>query len=368
MSALLPSRARGGNRGGSDDSVGVSLLDVLAAVIITAGALTVFTRLIGWRGSTYAVLAHSALPITLLPVWLALAITAWRGHPIRFAMSLMLCIVYVFSVYPAVRSQPLSGFASGSIDTARTLKVFSANVYVDNETDFSRQILQQTADVFVFHELAKPIEAQLRRSGALNAYPYFAENGAEGTWRTVIFSRLPFATEPRSLSVSGSSGPGCPLVAVDVTLSGGTVVRIIGAHPVPLTVKGSDTAFVNTVRILQDEALRARSEKTLVGGTPLIIAGDFNGTRWLPVTGQLFDNGLRSTHEAMGYGLSASWPREMRFVPRFMRLDHAFFSGPIAPLSLHDVVIPGSDHSGFVASYVVGTDLSPLSSPAPAAD
>ncbi len=343
--------------------MGASLLDVLAAIIIVAGAITVFTRLIGWRGSTYAVLAQAALPLTLLPVWFALAITAWRGHPIRFAMSLLLCIVYGFSVYPAVRSQPAAAFASGVIDSARTVRVFSANVYVDNETDFSRQVLQQDADVLVFHELAKPIEAQLRRSGALNAYPYLAENGAEGTWRTVIFSRLKFANQPRQLAVSGSASPGCPLLAVDVTLDGGTTVRIIGAHPVPLTVKGSDTAFVNTVRILQDEALRARSEKTLVGGTPLIIAGDLNGTRWLPVTGQLFDNGLRSTHEAMGFGLSASWPRDMRLVPRFMRLDHAFYSGPIAPLTLRDVVIPGSDHAGFVATYVVGTDVSPLSPP-----
>lgn len=352
----------------AETSIIASLADVLAAIIMVAGALIVFTRLIGWRGSTYAVLAHAALPLTLLPVWFALAITAWRGHPIRFALSLMLCVIYVFSLYPAVRPSPSSRLAASAVSAGRRLTVFSANVYVDNETDFTAQVRAQVqsevqsqqADVLIFHELTKPIEASLRRSGALNAYPYFADNGAEGTWRTVLFSRLPFASQPRQIQVAGSAGPGCPLLAVDVALQGGTVVRVIGVHPVPLTVRGADTAFVNTVRILQDEVLRSRSEKTLIGGTPLIMAGDFNGSRWLPVTGQLFDNGIRDTHEAMGFGLSASWPREMGLVPRFMRLDHAFFGGPIAPVSLRDVVIPGSDHVGFTAQYVVGTDVFPV--------
>lgn len=346
------------SRSTTDDSVGSSLLDVLAAVIIVLGALLVFTRAIGWYGSPYVVLAHAALPLTLLPVWIALAITAWRGHPIRFALALLLCVVYGFSVYPALQRQDRSPLLSAGVETDRVIRVFSSNVYVDNESDFSQQILRQPADVFIFHELAKPIEARLRRSGALNGYPYFAENGAEGTWRTVVFSRLPFASQPRMIAVPGNSGVSCPLIAVDVKMKNGTVARVIGAHPVPLTVKGANIAFVNTTRILLDEALRARAEKTLVGGTPLVIAGDFNGTRWLPETGQLFDNGLRSTHEAMGYGLSASWPRGMR-VPRFMRLDHAFYSGPISPIDLVDVVIPGSDHVGFLASYVVGVDASP---------
>ncbi len=358
QTGVMPTRSRSA----SDDSVGSSLLDVLAAVIIVAGAIVVFTRAIGWYGSVYVVLAQAAFPLTMLPVWLALAITAWRGHPIRFALALVLCVVYAFSVYPAVQSQDRPALIASGVGSDRSISVFSANVYVDNESDFSQQILRQPADVFIFHELAKPIEAKLRRSGALNGYPYFAENGAEGTWRTVVFSRLPFASQPRRIAVPGNSGVSCPLLAVDVTLKNGTVVRVIAAHPVPLTVKGANVAFVNTTRILLDEALRARSEKTLVGGTPLVIAGDFNGTRWLPETGQLFDNGLRSTHETMGYGLSASWPRGM-IVPRFMRLDHAFYSGPIFPTDLADVVIPGSDHVGFLANYAVSTDVNPAATP-----
>jgi endonuclease/exonuclease/phosphatase (EEP) superfamily protein YafD len=340
-----------------DAGIGASFLDVISALVIVAGGSIVLTRLIGFRASPYVVLAHAALPLFLLPVWFALAITAWRGQPIRFVLAALLCASYVMALLPAVRSYTQPSFAVGEVPASQQIKVFTSNVFVDNTKDFSRSVLDADADVLVFVEFAKPIEAVLKRSGVLNGYPYITDNGRDGVWRTGIYSRLPFASTPRVITVPGDPVPGTELISVSVRLKNETIVRVIGAHPVPLTVKGSDRAFAATIRLLQDEVRLARTEKSLMGGTPLVITGDFNGTRWLPVTGQLFDIGLTDTHEAMGYGLSASWPKT-GWVPRFMRLDHAFFSGPISPISLADITLPGSDHAAFVATYAVGTQPS----------
>jgi endonuclease/exonuclease/phosphatase (EEP) superfamily protein YafD len=337
--------------------IGASVLDVLSALIIVAGGAIVVSRLIGFRGFSYVVLAHAALPLIMLPVWLALTITGWRGQPIRFVLAALLCASYVMALLPAVRSYAQPTFAIGEVPAAQQIKIFTANVFVDNNKDFSRSVLDANADVLVFVEFAKPIEAVLKRSGVLNGYPYITDNGRDGVWRTGIYSRLPFASTPRVITVPGDPVPGTELISVSVRLENDTVVRVIGAHPVPLTVTGSDRAFAATIRLLQDEVRFARTEKSLMGGTPLVITGDFNGTRWLPITGQLFDIGLTDTHEAMGYGLSVSWPKT-GWVPRFMRLDHAFFSGPIAPIALADITLPGSDHAAFVATYAVGTQPS----------
>jgi endonuclease/exonuclease/phosphatase (EEP) superfamily protein YafD len=344
-------RDRGQDR--ENDGLFVSFLDVVAAVILLFGALLVFSRIIGFRGSPYVVLMHAALPLTLLPVWFALAITGWRGQPIRFVLSALLCVSYVMAVVPAVRSHEKPAFALGVVPDEQKIRVFSSNVFVDNTKDFSRSVLDAQADVLIFSEFAKPIEAVVRRSGVLNGYPYITDNGRDGVWRTVIYSRLAFADTPRLISVPGDPVPGTEMISVNIKLRNGIVVRVIGAHPVPLTVKGSDRAFAATVRLLQDEVRTARFEKTLMGGTPLIIAGDFNGTRWLPVTGQLYDSGLTDVHEAMGFGLSVSWPKT-GLAPRFMRLDHAFYSGLLAPIALRDITIPGSDHAAFAVTFAVG--------------
>ncbi len=358
---------RGARRPSRDDredrTVAGSLIDVITAVIIAFAALTFFTRLIGWRGSQYAVLMQAGLPITLLPVWLALAFTAFRSQPIRFVLSVVLCAIYCFSLYPALTPYNKPDFALGEVAPDRQLRVFGVNVYVDNEQDVGQALLSSRSDVMVLTEFSKPMESKLRRAGVFNGFPYIADNGGEGVARTLVYSRFPFATVPRAINIPGNPVPGVPLVVAELLLPNQTKVRVIGVHPYPLTVKGADLAFMATIRALQDEVRRARAEQTLMGGTPAILVGDFNGTRWLPSTGQLFDDGLTSTHEAMGYGLSASWPKGLSVLPRFMRLDHAFFSGPIAPTSVEDIVVPGSDHQGFVAEYVVALPPAAVATP-----
>jgi endonuclease/exonuclease/phosphatase (EEP) superfamily protein YafD len=91
---------------------------------------------------------------------------------------------------------------------------------------------------------------------------------------------------------------------------------------------------------------------------PIVLAGDFNGSRWVPAVGELFGAGLTSAHEAKGFGLSSSWP-EASWVPIFMRLDHVLYNKDVAATSVVDAVIPGSDHRAIVADLALKPSGSP---------
>jgi endonuclease/exonuclease/phosphatase (EEP) superfamily protein YafD len=339
----VASGSRRYDRGDRDTSVFGAFADIICGLILVWAAAVWVSRLFGYTGVDLLVLGQAALPLTLWPVWLALAIAVWHGQPIRAAVSALLCVFYGFALLPALGTEEAPGFAA---EASAQLSVFAANVYVDNENDLSAMIRATDADVLVLTEFAKTVEAPLRRSGALAGYAHMAENGGEATWRTVILSRLPFASPPRIVGVPGDPTPGTPVIMADIQTAAGPV-RVVGAHPMPYTVDGADTAFASTTRLLRDEIRASR-------GVPLVVTGDFNGTRWLPSTGQLFDTGITSVHEARGFGLSASWPM-LGSVPRFMRLDHMFFSDDLWPTRLTDVNVRGSDHVGMLTTFAIAS-------------
>jgi endonuclease/exonuclease/phosphatase (EEP) superfamily protein YafD len=320
-----------------------ALCDVVVGLVLASALSIILARTLSYTGVDLLVLGQAALPLSLLPVWFALAGAVWRGQPIRSVFCAVLCVYWVCALFPVWRAQQLTKDAD-AVTTAQ-LRILSANVYVDNESDLANTVVGARADVLVFTEFSKLVESRLRRSGALDSYPFVATNGAEATWRTAIYSKVPFVGDVRAVPVTGDPTPGVPLLVADLNVNGQTV-RIVGAHPMPLTVDGADRAFVATTRVIRDE-VRAAGEGAVV------VAGDLNGTRWLPATGELFDIGLRSAHETEGYGLSASWPMHQTLVRRFMRLDHLLYSKQLMVRSLADVSVPGSDHAASLATFAV---------------
>jgi endonuclease/exonuclease/phosphatase (EEP) superfamily protein YafD len=121
------------------------------------------------------------------------------------------------------------------------------------------------------------------------------------------------------------------------------VVRVIAVHPAP-GLNDQYPAFLETMRVLREEVRQSPY--------PIVLAGDFNGSRWVPAVGELFGAGLTSAHEAMGYGLSSSWPEGGR-VPIFMRLDQVLYNDRVAATHLNDAIVPGSDHRAIVVDLLV---------------
>ncbi len=309
--------------------------DLFVLLSLLFGAVIVGSRFLGWSDASIVMLGQSALPVALLPVWFALAVTVFRSHPVRGGMALLLCVFHIFSIRPALGRDEVPQWAA----SAKTLRVVSSNALNANgDPGYGTGIAKLNADVLVFAEFSTLVERGLRNAGALDQYQFEARDSLEYT-NVAVFSKFAFDRPPRLVPLTY---PGTELVVVDV-LVGGQTVRVVGVHPA--SGLGIDyRAFVETMQLLREEVRQTPY--------PIVVAGDFNGSRWVPAVGELFGAGLTSSHEALGYGLSASWPEGMR-ISRFMRIDHVLYGNGLAALKVQDPLLPGTDHRAIAVDLAI---------------
>ncbi len=324
--------------GASEDWDGVEssrlgrAVDGFIAVVVVYGAFVTVSRLLGWVVHPVVVLLQAALPVSMLPVWLVLPVAGVRRLPVRAVAALMLCVFHVFALYPAMGSRRLPAWAR----SAPTMTVVSANVSRLNRDSGLAAALQAAAgDVYVLVELSAVVRADLVARGLFAMLPYVAESGFVGADYVLIASKYPLA------DVVVERVGEVPVVSATVKKDDQSV-RVIAAHP---------AAPSSITRLKEFRAwMRWAREQARVTKGPLIMAGDFNSSRFVPAMGELMAAGMTDAHESRGRGLSTSWPVGDSFMgPSFLRLDHILVRGPVVTRSVRDLTVPGSDHLGIVA-------------------
>ena len=238
-------------------------------------------------------------------------------------------------MYPALGHRSLPAWAA----TAPVLTVLEANVYDQNAQPdaAATKILASGADVLVVVEMDSRTLRALRRQGIDQAYPY--STLPDGRFRTdVIWSKRPLddvhAPRPHRHAVGHRRGRRSPPAGSSPSTS--------------RTPSAAGRSWNSELEALKQQATRPPG--------PVALVGDFNSTRWNPPFGDLLGSGLHDAHEAVGQGLSRSWPN-LGFPVPLMRLDHALVNDQVGVVSVHDVDIPGSDHIGFVTELAVGPGL-----------
>lgn len=317
---------------------------VLAATwVVTVGcAAVVLSSILGFTwGATHAAL-QMVLPYYVLPSSAALGVAVWFGRR-RLAVVAGLTTVAVCTMMLPLTAK--SDAAAGS-DTA-TLDVYVANLRFDNPTPERAvdQALASGADVLVLIELTPAHIELFHRLGADERYPFQELDAARDTYGTGIFSRLPL-NDARVEKVGGIDMP------TGVVRVGDRDVAIWGVHVGAPTGEGQ-------VQRWEWRLGQLRRFATGLDG-PTVIAGDFNASRWHPAFRSLLDRGgLRDAHEAVGRGLSPSWPmdgRGLRALGPFTRLDHALLH-ELDAVQVRDLPAAGSDHRPFVVTLAVSADL-----------
>ncbi len=317
------------------------VLDAIVLCLLLAAATIVATRFLSWSNASIVLLGQSAFPIAMLVAWVALVVTVWRGQPIRAGLAVLLCATHLFSLRPALHEHDVPAWAK----RAPTFRLVSSNVYFqNNDRGLGRALVGLRGDVVVFCEFQASIEDRLRREGALDRYGFHTSDGMTPT-NIAIYSRYPFANPPRLITLK----KGLERVLVADIMVEGVIVRVVAVHPAP-GLDSAHAAFLETMRALREEVRQSPY--------PVVLAGDFNGSRWVPAVGELFGAGLTSAHEARGFGLSGSWPQGGT-VPMFMRLDHVLYSSDVASTRLVDAIMPGSDHRAIVVDLAVRSRGSP---------
>jgi len=301
---------------------------VIAPLAVCAGARAAQLE----ESSSLLLLAAGSTPFLVPPALVALGIgLQQRSRPLAVE-SAATAGVHLFSALSGlgvpVRVRPAVG-------TPPTLRLFSANVY-DANPDLGRiadEILAAAPDLVALQEVDLDGAAGLRRSGVLARFPYAVTDIRKGPSGIGLWSRFPLA-DTQLRDVRGS-----PFIRATVVL-GARQVRVYAVHAVaPL---GDDRARWRAQLRWVEEATRAERG-------PLVIAGDFNATRYHPSFRRLLSGRLGDAHERYGRGWAATWPRDQWPLPPLMRLDHVLVSPDIGVRSVREGLGRGSDHRPIIA-------------------
>jgi endonuclease/exonuclease/phosphatase (EEP) superfamily protein YafD len=279
------------------------------------------------------VLLQAVLPIVFLPVYLVGVMAFVRKRWFLGGACVLLVIVHLAAVYPALGHRSLPAWAA----QAPRITILESNVYDENATPAkaAATIIGSRADVLALVELSNDVLAALRAEGLDRIYPYSTVpagvSRSDGVWSKTPIDDVRFA----------DGRGGMPMATVDV---GGGAITVAAVHVRNATSSRS---------LWYGDFAEITNQVAAVSG-PIALVGDFNATRWNPPFGRLLDSGFHDAHEAVGQGLSRSWPMVGLPWP-VMRLDHALVKDGVGVVSVRDVTIPGSDHRGFVAVLAVDT-------------
>ncbi|MCU1502361.1 MAG: hypothetical protein JWM12_1715 [Ilumatobacteraceae bacterium] len=305
---------------------------------VVVAAVVLLTQLAGWCGSVVVAVAQSLTPLLAAGTIFAALVGRIDGDRPLLVGGLVTTVGVAAVVAPAmIRRRPEVPAPSSEPPTVR---VFHGNLLFTNVDDppaLASAIFATMANVLALSELSPAQEAALLGSPFAGHYPYrlgsAAPSGADGM---AIWSSLPL--------VDDCPLPGRPRAGLVATVPFGTdrQLRLVLAHPRPPTKRAGLRHW--------EPALRDIGRFGQAQHEPTMIVADLNAARWHPPLRRLLDGGWRDAHEALGRGLSASWPTTGCWPVPFVRLDHALLDDGVTVLAVDDVEIPGSDHRGFVVT------------------
>jgi endonuclease/exonuclease/phosphatase (EEP) superfamily protein YafD len=306
------------------------------AVVAVLAWLTASWLLRITRPVKLTVALQGLIPWAFLPVYVVAGLGLWRRRWALAVTAVVLVVVHLVLVLPAVPARGLPAWAR----IAPRVTVLSANLYDANATPASAAstVMDTDADVLVLVEISREMQTALEAAGIEERFPYHERNEFDERAGSVegIYSRHPI----RTATIVPVANSGFPSAVIEV---GTATIEVMAIHVSDPTLdEGEWRAELATVgRFARD-----------VSG-PLVIAGDFNATRWNPQYADLFDDGLRDAVETSGRGLTFSWPVHRLLPVPVMRLDHALGNASVAAVDNHDVTIPGSDHRGLLTTWAI---------------
>ena len=304
---------------------------VVAWALIAVMAAILVTQFVGWTGTSVVVTLQAATPYLLalsIPIGLIASIAGWW---LLAVAAIPMAIALVAMSLPLRR--PRNGRQQP--DRTRVIRVFHGNLlcYNGRTADLARVVARLDADVLAFTEYT-PTHAGGLYVSPLADYPYRIEYPESAAGGSALWSRHPLTEVAAPPALYQST-------AAILDVDGGVTVYVV--HP--------PNPLENIGRWRDEIHGLARSVAIL--DPPSIIVGDFNATYWHPPWRRLLAAGWRDAHILAGRGFSSSWPNHWRWLPPFLRLDHALVSKSLVVTEAVDVDLPGSDHRGFVVSVIV---------------
>lgn len=219
------------------------------------------------------------------------------------------------------------------------LRVFSANLYVDNPDlgPIIEEVRQADPDLLLLQEFTVRAERAFERAGVLEKLPYRVIDTRSGVFGTAIYSRYP-------LSNGGAWREGhTPMTRATVEVQG----RLLRVYNVHTSAPSTPDGFAHWNDDFRALLAAAEAEP----GT-LMLAGDFNANQHHTWYDRLQGLPLDECHEARGRGNATTWPNNTNHLPA-IRLDHVFVSAGAVCLSIWEGRGKGSDHKPLIAEIAL---------------
>lgn len=283
---------------------------------------------------------QAILPLVLAPAYALTVLCAISRRWLQAGIALVFSVIHWFSIAPALGKD----VAPAWVDSAPKVSILASNLFIENQLhdEVAKTIDDANADVVVLVEFTPATQDVITASPSLTKkYPYMEFVGRNTPTGSALLSRFPIDEVLRVTRHQTISGR--------LTLPDGQKFRVFAIHPMPpLANRALAEEWASDLETFTKYAVRSAE--------PVILAGDFNGTRWQPTFGKMLAAGLTDVHETVGKGLSTSWPMD-RLVP-FVRLDRALVKDGFAT-EVRDFRMPGSDHGAFVATIALKPTAGP---------
>ncbi len=314
------------------------LLGFSALAWVGCAALIAFVglRIAHQDGRPLVATAQSLTLYLLFPAWIAFGFAIGTRQRALLVASAFLAVTHLAWLYPEVRT----GVAiSASARQAPAIRVFSANLYVDNADPgrIAEEVRASGADIVLLQEYGRENRRVFDASGVLDPYPYQIEFEQNSPFGALIASRLPFV----SSELADIGGVTMPTAVVDTAIG---PVEVISVHAKRPVTQGENSGWT-----AQHAALAARVRDR---ARPVIYGGDFNATTSHRPFRDLLDAGVIDANRARGKGLSNSWPNDRAFPP-LIRIDHVLVTEELVPLRVRNGEGAGSDHVPLVVDLAL---------------
>jgi endonuclease/exonuclease/phosphatase family metal-dependent hydrolase len=306
-------------------------------LIVTPLAVSAGARLAGLdEASSLLLLADGLTPLLGPTALVAFGIGLQQRRWTLTILSAATAGMFLWSALPGI-GMPVRVRPRG--ETSPLLRLFSANVHSSNPDlgPIAKEILVAAPDLVALQEADPDGTTGLRRSGVFARFPYSVTEIRYGASGIALWSRFPLA-ESRVLDVGGM-----PAISATVVL-GARRLRLFIVHAIGPVGDG---------RVRWKAQLRRIDEEIRREQRPLVVAGDFNATRYHPSFRLLLSDGLADAHERRGRGWATTWPRDRWPLPPLMRLDHVLVSPDVSVRSVREGVGQGSDHRPIIADLVL---------------
>jgi endonuclease/exonuclease/phosphatase (EEP) superfamily protein YafD len=312
---------------------------LVAVSWVMAGGLVLaaIVRLGQWDDTAAEVAVIAVTPLLYLPAYPILVLAVADGAWAQAAVALVLVACHLVWVVPEMRpalsaSTPPAG--------AVGVRLFSANIDEANPNlaGIAREIGDRRPDVVMLFELTPAHLAALDATHVLDRYASRVVYPVDGAGGLGVWSALP--SEGLEVWWAGSHAE-----VRGWLRAGGTRVRFYAVHTDAPTGAHGPARWKAELAVIASQ-LRAEPH-------PLLVAGDFNATWDLAPFQSILHLGLRDAAVVRGEGWVMTWPRDLPFVPPFLRIDHVLVSPDLVVTGFTSGRGTGSDHRPVVVDLAV---------------